>query len=316
MIPNWNGRRWLPGCLRSLRAQSLAPDELIVVDNGSADDSLAWLASEHPDTQVIAVGYNSGFAAAVNRGIDAARGELVALINTDVELAPDWLRRMVAAVSAQPRAASVACKMVSLADPATLYDAGDILRRDGACEQRGRFERDDGRFNEPGELFGACAGAALYRRDAMLAVGGFDERYFAYLEDVDLALRLRLAGWGCRYEPAVARHAGESSSSRLAGGHQRLVTRNTVLLVVKAFPLGWLPLVVYRQLGWGYHAWRERRLASHLRALSSAVPLLGHALHERRRLRTTAVVSPARAIPQRPIRRRAQRGREGASTAT
>ena len=123
-------------------------------------------------------------------------------------LAPDWLERMAGGAGSAPDVAAVACKMVELRGPGELYDAGDVLRRDGVCEQRGRFERDDGRFDEPGEVFAACAGAALYRRGAVLDVGGFDERFFLYLEDVDLGLRLRLAGWGCRYEPVVARHAG------------------------------------------------------------------------------------------------------------
>jgi len=157
---------------------------------------------------------------------------------------------------------------------------------------------------EPGEVFGACAGAALYRRDAVLAVGGFDERYFAYLEDVDLSLRLRLAGWTCRYEPAVARHAGQGSSAALPGGHHFLVTRNTVLLVAKTFPARWLPLVAYRQLGWAWHALRQRRLGAHMRALAAAGPLLPGALRARRTLRAGAVVSVRAAVPAAPIRRR------------
>ncbi len=95
----------------------------------------------------------------------------------------------------------------------------------------------------------------------MLAVGGFDERYFAYLEDVDLALALRRAGWRCRYVPAVALHAGEGSSPR-PGAHHFYVQRNTLLLIAKAFPVRWLPLVAYRQLSWLREAARERRLGS------------------------------------------------------
>jgi GT2 family glycosyltransferase len=256
----------------------------------------------HPDVRALVQDHNTGFAYAANRGIEAASGELVALINTDVVLSPEWLQRMVTALHARPAVASVACKMLSSAEPNVLYDAGDILRRDGACEQRGRFMSDDGAYDEPGEVFGACAGAALYRRDAVLAVGGFDERLFAYLEDVDLALRLRLAGWTCGYEPAVCWHAGEGSSGQLRGGHLPLVTRNTVVLVVKAFPARWLGMVAYRQLGWAYHALLERRLGSHLTSLAKAVPLLGHALAERRRLKSEAVVPISEVIPLRPIR--------------
>ena len=180
-------------------------------------------------------------------GLGRSSGEFVALVNADVELAPDWLARVAGALDRDPGAAAVACKMVSLSDPNLIYDAGDILRRDGVCEQRGRFTRDDGRFDTPGEVFGACAGAALYRRSALESLGGFDERYFAYLEDVDLALRLRLAGWRCRYEPVVARHAGEGSAHQLPGGHHLLVARNTIVLVAIWFPPRWLPLVAYRQ---------------------------------------------------------------------
>ncbi len=302
VVPNWNGRDWLPGCLEGLAEQSLAPREIIVVDNGSSDGSLAYLNEIHPEVRVVELGRNTGFAHAANRGIEAARHELVALINTDVVLAPDWLARLADVLESDPGAASVACKMLSLEDPDEVYDAGDVLRRDGACEQRGRFARDDGRWDEPGEIFGACAGAALYRRAALLGVGGFDERYFAYLEDVDLALRLRLAGWRCRYEPAVALHAGGGSSHQLRGGHQFLVTRNTLVLVARAFPARWLPYVAYRQLGWAWHAARERRLGPHLRGLAAALPLLPRALRERRGLRRGALVPIEVAVPSRPFR--------------
>jgi GT2 family glycosyltransferase len=311
VIPNWNGRHWLPGCLASVAVQTHPAVEVIVVDNGSDDGSLELLRDAHPEVRVLAQGRNTGFAYAANRGIEAAGAELVALINTDVVLAPDWLERMTAALLARPTAASATGKMVSLADPTVIYDAGDVLRRDGACEQRGRFGPDDGRFDSPGEVFGACAGAALYRRVAVLESGGFDERFFAYLEDVDLALRLRLRGWTCAYEPAVCRHAGEGSSGQLPDGHWPLVARNTIVLVVKAFPLRWLGFVAYRQLGWAWHAWRERRLGAHLRGVSAAVVLLRHAGRERRALRRGATVPIEVAVPWVPIR--GARARTGAA---
>jgi GT2 family glycosyltransferase len=302
VIPNWNGRRWLPGCLKALAEQVLPPAEVIVVDNGSTDGSLEYLRSEHPDVRAVELQRNTGFAHAANHGIRAASAELVALVNTDVVLAQDWLARVTSALATDPGAAAVACKMLSLEDPAAVYDAGDVLRRDGACEQRGRFHRDDGSWDQSGEVFGACAGAALYRRDVLLALGGFDERYFAYLEDVDLALRIRLSGWRCRYEPAVALHAGGGSSHQLSGGHPFLVQRNTLVLVAKWFPLRWLPLVGYRQLAWAWHALRERRLQSHLRASAAAAPLVLGALAERRRLRAATALAVEQVIPRRAIR--------------
>jgi GT2 family glycosyltransferase len=302
VIPVWNGRHWLDGCLASIAGQDEAVHEVIAVDNGSTDGSVAHLRDAYPHVQVLELGANTGFAHAVNAGLHSAAGQLVALLNTDVELAPDWVRRMARALHGDPGAAAVACKMVELAAPDRIYDAGDVLRRDGACEQRGRFGADDGSFDAPGEVFGACAGAALYRRSAVLGVGGFDERYFAYLEDVDLALALRLAGWRCLYEPAVARHAGEGSSADLPGGHQRLVARNTLLLVAKWFPARWLPLVAYRQAGWLWHAAREGRLSEHLRGLAAAAPMLPDALRARREARGRAVVGIEVAVPAQPIR--------------
>ena len=303
VVPNFNGRRWLPGCLDSLAAQTLAPTEVVVVDNGSSDGSAA-LASGRPGVRVVELGRNLGFAAAANRGIGTVETESVALVNTDVVLAADWLERMQAAMGSAPDVGAVACKMVDLEDPSVLYDAGDVLRRDGVCEQRGRFERDDGSFDEPGEVFAASAGAALYRRGAVLDVGGFDERFFLYLEDVDLGLRLRLAGWRCRYEPAVARHAGEGSAPADGRTAWTWVERNTLLLAAKAFPLRWAPQVLYRQAGWAWHAARERRLRAHLSGAARALPLLVAMLRERRRLRARAVIPVDEVVPALPIRRR------------
>ena len=298
VVPNYNGSRWIDGCLDSILAQTLAPADVVVVDNGSTDDS-ARRAAARAGVRVLELGANRGFAAAANRGLEAVGAEAVALVNTDVVLAADWLERMVSGL--RDGVGSVACKMVCLPDDSVLYDAGDVLRRDGVCEQRGRFEPDDGRFDAPEDVFAACAGAALYRRAAVEAVGGFDERLFLYLEDVELGLRLRLAGWRCRYEPgAVARHAGEGSDA--PGGPARWVQRNTLLLAAKAFPLRWTLPFLYRQAAWAWHAARERRLRAHLRAAAAALPLLPGMLRERRLLRASARVPIEEAIPARPYR--------------
>jgi GT2 family glycosyltransferase len=300
VVPNWNGAAWLPACLDAIEAQTLAPARTVVVDNGSTDGSLELLAGR--GVEVVELGRNTGFAHAANRGLEAAGAELVALVNNDVVLEPDWLERMAAALAAHPEAAAAACKMVDLRDPSSVWDAGDFLRRDGAAVQRGRVEPDDGRFDSPGDAFSACAGAALYRRTAVLAVGGFDERYFAYLEDVDLGLRLRLAGWTCRYEPAVARHAGGGSSAPRerppAGG----VARTGLLLALRWLPARWLPLVAYRHLGRAWQALLGGRLRAHLRGLAAAAPLVPEVLRERRRAPADRA-ELERLVPARPITR-------------
>jgi GT2 family glycosyltransferase len=289
VIPNYNGARWLPGVLASVAAQTAAPAEVLVVDDGSTDDSAP--IAEAAGARVLRLAENGGFARAANAGLAAVQSEAVALVNTDVVLDAEWLERAAGALG--PNAGAVATKMLDLDDPGVLYSAGDVLRRDGVCEQRGRFERDTGAYDEPGEVFSACAGAALYRRAAVLGTGGFDERLGMYLEDVELGLRLRLAGWGCAWEPrAVARHAGAGSS----GGPGALIERNTLLLVARHFRLRWLPLVTYRQLGWAWHAARDGRLREHLAGVRMALPLLPAFVRDRRRSPLLDAAIPARAI--------------------
>ena len=302
VVPNWNGRRWLPGLLTSLRAQERPADEVVVVDNGSTDGSLAWLEEHAPSVRVLALGRNTGFAAAANRGFEACDADAVALVNTDVELDADWLARAVGRLERDPGLAGVATRMVLMGRPGVLDDAGDILRRDGVAEQRGHGKPDGPRFAQPGEVFSACAGAAVYRRDAVVAVGLFDERLFAYLEDVELGLRLRLAGWRCAYEPCVARHARHGSASAGATPVDAFVARNTLLLVAKAWPARWLPLVAYRQLAWAVAAARGRRLRRHLGGVAAALPMLPAFLRERRALRRAAVVPVDAVVPPRPWR--------------
>ena len=298
VIPNHNGARWLPGLLESVAAQTVAPAEVLVVDDGSTDGS-AELAAGYDGVQVLALEGNGGFARTANAGIAAVAAEAVALVNTDVVLTPDWLERAVAALEGERGAAAVATKLVDLDDPAILYSAGDVLRRDGACEQRGRFERDSGRYDAPGEVFSACAAAALYRRAAVQEAGGFDERLGTYLEDVELGLRLRLAGWRCRWEPrAVARHAGGGSSAALQHGPGAWVERNTLLLVARFFRLRWLPFVAYRQLAWAWHAARAGRLREHVAGVRMALPLIGPFLRER----GDSAVTIEDVVPRLPIR--------------
>ncbi len=293
VVPVHQGRAWLPACLASLEGQGFA--EVVVVDDGSTDGTAAWLAAAHPAVRVVPVaGGPRGFAVAAQAGIDAAGAvEAVALVNADVELRPGWLAAMLAGLGTAEEHAhlarsstgsdpvtkrpdpvtrrpvgAVAGKMVRRADPGVIDDAGDVLRRDGVCEQRGRLRRDDGRWDEPGFVWGACAGAALYRRSALREAGGFHAAYRNYLEDVDLALALRGAGWSCAWAPgAVAVHAGGGSAAGLPAPVRYWVARNTLLLVARWFPVRWWPLVAYRQASWLVAAARDGVLPAHLRGL-------------------------------------------------
>jgi len=306
VVPSWNGRRWLASCLPAIAAQEGARfDVVVVVDDGSSDGTAAWVAREHPSVRLVVRPERGGFARAANAGLRAAEAagcEVAALVNSDVELHPRWL--VTARAELTPGRAAVASKMVTRADPGVLDDCGDVLRRDGVCEQRGRGRRDLGRFDAPGEVWGACAGAALLRLGPVLALGGFDEAYGQYLEDADLALRLRLAGWSCGYAPAEARHAGGGSAGGLPAPVAYWTARNTVLLVATWFPPAWWRPVAYRQLAWLADAARRGRLRPHVRGVRDGLLTarrLGR-LRGRRRRRTAWPVPIEQAVPDRPWR--------------
>lgn len=306
VVPSHHGRRWLGSCLAALAAQrDAAFTAVIVVDDGSTDGSVSWLAETQRGVDVVARPAQGGFACAANDGLRRAAAlgcDAVALVNTDVELAEDWLARTIGAL--RPGDAAVACKMVSLADPGIIDDAGDLLRRDGAAAQLGQGHRDDGRWDAPGEAWGACAGAALYRLAPVLAAEGFDEELGQYLEDVDLALRLRLGGWNCAYAPAVARHANGGSTAALAAPVRFWVARNTLVIAATWFPVRWWPLVAYRNASWLAHAAGEGRGAAtwQVRGVLAGVVAGGRRLRGRRARRATVTRPVEEAVPAVPWR--------------
>jgi len=305
VIPTWNGRELLDAALASLRGQSLPPDEVIVVDNGSTDGTVEHVRAQWPAVTVLALPENTGFAAATNRGIERASGEFVALVNNDVELHPDFLRELVTALSADPGAASAAAKMLRLDDRGVIDATGDTLRWSGVALQRGQGEADRGQYDAPGRVFSACAGAAMYRRSVFDEVGPFDEAFFAYLEDVDWGFRAQLLGRGCVYVPsAIAYHVG-SASTRREGKPDPffygLPRRNNVWMVLKSYPAGALlryaPLVVVNHAGLLYVAVRDGMARAHLAALWAAARGLPRVLLQRRAIQRGARVGRSELEP-------------------
>jgi GT2 family glycosyltransferase len=237
VIPNWNGREHLERCLESLAAQSYPAQETILVDNGSQDDSLEFVTSRYPWVRVIPLPQNLGFACAVNRGIESARGEFVALLNTDTELDPGWLEASVQAMIKEPELGTVASKMLRFYERTIIDSAGDYLTRGGSPHSRGWGEMDGGRFSVSTYTFGACAAAVLYRKSMLDEIGLFDEDFVSYYEDVDLSYRAQLAGFKCRYVPAaVCYHKRGATANRLGGYSTRLQERNLTLVHGKDFP--------------------------------------------------------------------------------
>ncbi len=287
VIPSWNGRQQLGRVLESLEAQQFDAFETIVVDNGSSDGSVEYLAAEWPAVRVLALPENCGFAGAVNAGIAAGEGEYVALLNNDVELEPGWLAATTAVLEREPSTASVASKLLEWSRRNVLDGAGDLVGWDGYCVRRGKGQRDRGQYDASHRVLSACAAAALYRRRALEEVGTFDERFFAYIEDVDWGLRAQLAGWDCSYEPtAVAYHVGGESSSRIAGFELFQCHRNILLMMAKDFPapalFAFVPWAVVRRFGSLVRAYLRGDAALLLRAWRAAARELPTALEARR----------------------------------
>jgi hypothetical protein len=274
VVPTHRGREVLEACLVALLAQDAEDFEVIVVDDGSDDGTAQWVAGEFPLVRVVALPVNRGFCAAVNTGIAAARGRVIALLNDDTVPARDWLRHLVEALEADPTMGFAASRMLRHDDPSVLDGAGDGYSRHGLSFRVGRGERDDGRYG-PRNVLWASGGASAYRREALLDAGGLDEGLHAYYEDVELGLRLRSAGWIGRYVPASSvRHiGGYSDAGRVRG--TVLTTRNALLVLCKHWPLGLLlrhaPWLAYGQLRTAAWAARAGLGASWLRGIRSAV---------------------------------------------
>ena len=288
VIPNRNGADLLTSCLGSLREQSFESFEVIVVDDGSTDGSPDLVARDFPGVRVVRLKGNSGFSAAVNAGIKTASSEYIALLNNDTEPEPGWLAALVEAADSHRESGLFASKLVSMRDRRVLDGAGDALRWSGLPLRIGHGELDDGRYDRPEHVFGACAAAALYRHSLFDEVGLFDEDFFAYCEDADLSFRAQLAGHRCFYVPgSVVYHVGGASTggkrSPLALG---LGTRNAVLLLVKNLPASlvprFLPLFALGQLlRVLLTSSSPSKAAANLRGLAGAVRLLPRMLRKR-----------------------------------
>jgi len=287
IVLSYDGLELLRASLPSVLLQRGVEFSVLLVDNGSGDgtQSESWPAG----VRLMRIERNIGVAAALNRGLQAlpASCDFVALLNNDVELEPDWLARLVATLEAFPQAASATGKTLNYHQRDTLDAAGDELMWSGAGTHRGVGERDQGQYDQPAAVFSACAGVDLFRRSAFNAIGGFDEDFFAYQEDVDWGLRAQLAGFTARYEPtAVAYHMGGATTGRDPRRYVLLQRRNQVLVPLKNFPLRALlrhgTKIASYQAGWLVAAARDGMLAEQLRALWSAVLATPRTLSKRR----------------------------------
>ena len=235
VVVNYNGRQFLEDCFRSLTQQVYNNYEIILVDNGSKDDSISFMTEHYPDVRIVQLSSNIGFAGGTNAGIKEARGEYILTLNNDTIVDSHLLDEIVRPMQLDGHVGMCGAKM--LFPDGRINSTAICISRSGAAWDRGMGEPDKGQYDVAEEVFGACAGAALYRKTMLDVIGLFDEDFFLYMEDVDLAFRAQLSGWKCIYVPTarvIHVHGGTSdpgSDTSVYYGN-----RNLLWYTIKNFP--------------------------------------------------------------------------------
>lgn len=240
VIPNYNGARFLQDCLQSLEDQELGTPafDVLVVDNGSQDESLALIAEKFPWVHVEVLSENTGFCHAVNVGIRRSDSPYVILLNNDTKAAPGFVSGLFRAIEKDSRIFSVSAAMRMWDRPDLMDDAGDQYCALGWAYGRGKG-KPAARYKKPCKIFSACGGAAIYRRDILMKIGLFDEAHFAYLEDLDIGWRAQIYGYQNYYEPSaeVLHYGSASTGSRYNRKKTVLAAANNVYAAGKNMPL-------------------------------------------------------------------------------
>jgi GT2 family glycosyltransferase len=302
VIVNANSGRLLDTTLEHLARQTTPPTRTVVVDNASTDGSAERVERLFPDIELIRMERNIGFAAANNVAARVvADCELIALLNPDAFAEPSWLEALLAAAAEAPAHSSFASRLMVASSDGVLDGTGDVYHVSGLAWRRdhGRPLADAGQA-PAGEIFSPCAAAALYRRDAFLAAGGFDESYFCYLEDVDLGFRMRLKGELSLYVPtSVVHHVGSSTAGRESDFQIYHSQRNMVWTFVKNMPgsLLWRHLAQHVVVNVLTVVWYSLRgqAKTVARAKRDALKGLPRVIRARREVQASRAVSPREA---------------------
>ena len=297
IVLNYNGRQWIDGCLAGLASQQGAPlYETLLVDNGSRDDSVTFARTKYPRVSIVDNGRNLGFAGGNNAGARHASGEWLAFLNNDT--APDsrWLSALWDASRHHPECGLVTSRIVFMDDSSVIDSAGDGYLRAGGAFKHGHGGRADA-YDAQREVFGACGGAFMIRRDLFDALGGFDERFFMVYEDVDLSYRARLRGEHVWYAAdAVVRHAGSGSLGTVSRSSVFYGQRNLEWTWIKNTPHGLLlstaaSHALYSLAG-VLHYIRVGRGGAAIHAKWAALRELRAVLEDRRRVQAMRTVDP------------------------
>ena len=238
IIPNYNGYKYLPVCLNALRKQTVTNFEVILVDNGSIDESLGLIERNYTEVKVIKLDDNYGFCKAVNEGIRASSAPYVILLNNDTEVDEYFVEELLKGIKRSERLFSCSAKMLSYSERDKIDGAGNLYCALGWAYARGVGKNEEN-YNRNSRVFATCAGAAIYRKSIFAEIGLFDEEHFAYLEDIDVCYRARIAGYENRYiAGAKVYHVGSGTTgSRYNKFKVRWTARNSVYLIHKNMPI-------------------------------------------------------------------------------
>jgi len=255
IVVNWNGGAYLEECLSSLENQTYAPVEILVVDNGSTDSSREVL-NRYPQIRIIWNSTNRGFGPANNQALAESHGEMVAFVNNDTVLEPNWLARIVGPMTTNPEVGMCAGKTLSYFHHEIIDNTGHLLYWDGVNRGRGRMQKDEGQFDSIEKALFPSGCACLYRAEMLRQIGCFDEDFYLYGDDTELGLRARLAGWDCAFIPsAIAYHRYSASSNAYDPMKFFFVERNRFWVALKYFPAELLLLnPVFSGARWLFHA--------------------------------------------------------------
>ncbi|MBS1849826.1 MAG: glycosyltransferase family 2 protein [Acidobacteria bacterium] len=241
IVINWNGLHFLETCLTALERQSFRDFETILVDNGSSDGSAEYVRAHFPQVKVLALLDNLGFSGGNIAGWEQARGEWIVLLNNDTEAHPGWLEALAHAAREFPAAGSLASKMLLFGERDRIDNCGFALTPAGVTIDLGRGERDGVPWQAARPVFGACGGAAAYRRSLLEEIGFLDPDFFMTYEDVDLSFRAQLAGHGCMFVPeAIVYHHYRATMTNYPARQAFYSQRNIEFVYIKNLPLGML----------------------------------------------------------------------------
>lgn len=298
IIPNWNGKDLLDECLNSLLKQTYKEFEIILVDNGSTDNSVEYVEKNFRKVRIVKLKKNYGFATAINKGVEASNSDYVIFLNNDTSADKDWLNNLIACADSAPEVISVNSKLLNFHNKNIIDGVGILINEVGQAKSIGWEEEDRGQYDKENYIFGATGGASLFRRKDFIKVGLLDQSYFMYSEEVDFAFRAQYLGYKSIFCPlAVVYHKHKATAKKSLSHVEYWQFRSMTQTIIKDFPsslffkeLRWLKIILVH-LNTIFYQLRNGYIWSPFLADLWILFHLPYLLKERRRIQKSKIVS-------------------------